>query len=214
MLEVQIRHRQGRLTLSADLCLGAGVTAVTGPSGAGKTSLLFLIAGQSRPDQGRIVLDGQVLFDSQARIRVPPHQRRIGIVFQDARLFPHLNVRHNLTYGQLFAPRGIGGPGLSEIVDLLDIGPLLSRRPRDLSGGERQRVAIGRALLSGPRLLLLDEPLSALDPARKGELLPYLARLRDEVRLPMVYVTHQIDEVAALATAWVRVEDGQAVASQ
>lgn len=214
MLEIRLRHRLGALTLTADLTIGSGVTAVTGPSGSGKTSLLCAIAGLTRPAQGRIVLDGQVLVDRGQNIWVPPHKRRVGMVFQDARLFAHLNVRHNLTYGRLFRSQGPGAPSLEEIADLLDIGPLLARRPRDLSGGERQRVAIGRALLSNPRLLLLDEPMSALDPARKGELLPYLARLRDGIRLPMLYVTHQVDEVAMLATAWIRVESGQASPGQ
>ncbi len=208
MLEIALTHRLGTFTLAADISIGPGVTAITGPSGAGKTTLLSLIAGLQRPTQGRIVLDGAVLVDTGTRTWLPPHRRHIGQVFQDARLFPHLSVRHNLLYGRLFGGRAPDGPAPDAIIDLLDIAPLLSRRPRDLSGGERQRVAIGRALLSSPRLLLLDEPLSALDPARKAELLPYLRRLRDGTGLPMLYVTHQAEEVADLATAWLRVEDG------
>lgn len=208
MLEITLTHRLGPFTLTADIRIGAGVTAITGPSGAGKTTLLSLIAGLQRPTQGLIVLDGTVLVDTVAGVWLPPHRRQVGQVFQDARLFPHLSVRHNLLYGRLFGRRGGDGPAPDSIIDLLDIAPLLSRRPRDLSGGERQRVAIGRALLSNPRLLLLDEPLSALDPARKAELLPYLRRLRDGMGLPMLYVTHQADEVADLATAWARVEGG------
>ena len=210
MLELSLTHRAGGFTLSADLSIGPGVTAVTGPSGAGKTTLLSLIAGLSRPAAGRIVLDGCTLVDTATRIWLPPHRRHIGQVFQEARLFPHLNVRHNLLYGRLFGGKNRAGPALATIVDLLDIAPLLHRRPRDLSGGERQRVAIGRALLSNPSLLLLDEPLSALDPARKAELLPYLRRLHDGTGLPMLYVTHQRDEVAELATGWVTVEGGVA----
>lgn len=208
MLDLSLTHRIGTFTLTADLSIGPGVTAITGPSGAGKTTLLSLIAGLTRPCTGRIVLDGRVLVDTDHRIWLPPHQRHIGQVFQEARLFPHLNVRHNLLYGRLFGGRGRTGPSLDSIIDLLDIAPLLHRRPRDLSGGERQRVAIGRALLSNPSLLLLDEPLSALDPARKAELLPYLQRLRDGTGLPMLYVTHQREEVAALATAWLCVDQG------
>ncbi len=208
MLDLSLTHRIGTFNLTADLSIGPGVTAITGPSGAGKTTLLSLIAGLSRPRTGRIVLDGRVLVDTGHRIWLPPHRRHIGQVFQEARLFPHLNVRHNLLYGRLFGGRRGAGPSLDSIVDLLDIAPLLHRRPRDLSGGERQRVAIGRALLSNPALLLLDEPLSALDPARKAELLPYLLRLRDGTGLPMLYVTHQREEVAALATAWLRVDHG------
>lgn len=214
MLDLSLTHRAGDFILKADLSIGPGVTAITGPSGAGKTTLLSLIAGLSRPTDGHVRLNGTMLVDTNTKRFVPPHRRHIGQVFQDARLFPHLNVRHNLLYGRLFAGRDGTGPSMATIIDLLDIAPLLERRPRDLSGGERQRVAIGRALLSNPRLLLLDEPLSALDPARKAELLPYLRRLRDSTGLPMLYVTHQREELAELATGWVRVENGVARAGQ
>ncbi|AUN31473.1 ATP-binding cassette domain-containing protein [Niveispirillum cyanobacteriorum] len=214
MLDLSLTHRIGTFTLTAELSIGPGVTAITGPSGAGKTTLLSLIAGLSRPSAGRIALDGKVLVDTDSRIWLPPHRRHVGQVFQEARLFPHLNVRHNLLYGRLFGGRRQDGPTLGAIVDLLDIAHLLYRHPRDLSGGERQRVAIGRALLSNPSLLLLDEPLSALDPARKAELLPYLQRLRDGTGLPMLYVTHQSEEVAALATAWLRVDQGVVTVDQ
>ncbi|MBP7339797.1 ATP-binding cassette domain-containing protein [Niveispirillum sp.] len=208
MLDLSLTHRVGQFTLSAFLSIGPGVTTITGPSGAGKSTLLSLIAGLSRPTQGRILLNGQILVDTETKQFLAPHRRHVGHVFQEARLFPHLNVRHNLLYGRLFGGRGRPGPALDMIVDLLDIAPLLHRRPRDLSGGERQRVAIGRALLSNPSLLLLDEPLSALDSGRRAELLPYLRRLRDGTGLPMLYVTHQRQEVADLATGWVRVEEG------
>ncbi|OYQ34948.1 hypothetical protein CHU95_10250 [Niveispirillum lacus] len=214
MLDLSLAHRLGDFTLTAELRIGAGVTAITGPSGAGKTMLLSLIAGLTRPARGQISLNGISLVNTETKQFVPPHRRHIGQVFQEARLFPHLNVRHNLLYGRLFAGRNRIGPALETIVDLLDIAPLLHRRPRDLSGGERQRVAIGRALLSNPTLLLLDEPVSALDPVRKAELLPYLRRLRDSTGLPMLYVTHQREEVAELATAWVRVENGMVTADQ
>ncbi|MFV3074009.1 ATP-binding cassette domain-containing protein [Niveispirillum fermenti] len=214
MLEIALTHQIGEFRLSAELAIGPGVTVITGPSGAGKTTLLALVAGLARPTRGRIVLDGTVLVDTTTRRWLPPHRRRIGQVFQDARLFPHLSVRQNLLYGRLFAGADTGGPAPGAIIDLLDIAPLLSRRPRDLSGGERQRVAIGRALLSAPRLLLLDEPLSALDPARRAEMLPYLIRLRDGAGLPMLYVTHQADELAELATTWLHVEKGRVLPGQ
>lgn len=209
MLEIDLIHRQGDFTLTARFAAGPGVTILLGPSGAGKTTLLDLVAGLKRPESGHIRVDGTVLTDAKAGIFQAPHQRRIGYVFQEARLFPHLSVRQNLLYGRLFT-RAAPPAGLEHIADLLDIAPLLARRPRDLSGGERQRVAIGRALLAAPRLLLLDEPLSALDAARKAELLPYLVRLRDQMRLPMLYVTHQPMEVATLATGWIGVQDGRA----
>lgn len=214
MLDLSLTHRAGDFALKADLTIGPGVTAITGPSGAGKTTLLSLIAGLSRPSEGHIRLHGKMLVDTHTKQFLPAHRRHIGQVFQEARLFPHLNVRHNLLYGRLFAGKDRTGPTVQSIIDLLDIAPLLRRRPRDLSGGERQRVAIGRALLSNPALLLLDEPLSALDPARKAELLPYLRRLRDGIALPMLYVTHQREEVAELATGWVRVEHGLVTAGQ
>jgi len=175
--------------------------ALVGRSGAGKTSLLHAIAGLVRPARGRISIGGRCLFDSSTRIDEPAHHRHIGYVFQDARLFPHLDVRANLQYG---APRARGATprfAFDDIVELLGIGTLLDRRSENLSGGEAQRVAIGRALLSQPNLLLLDEPLSMLDPQRKAELLPWLQRLRDEVALPMVWVSHSQEDTARLADA-------------
>ncbi|SNS29821.1 MULTISPECIES: molybdenum ABC transporter ATP-binding protein [unclassified Azospirillum] len=203
MLDLDLTYRRGDFTLTARFAAGPGLTAITGPSGAGKTTLLNLIAGLLRPATGHIRLDGVALTD------LPPHRRRIGYVFQEARLFPHLSVRQNLRYGRLFA-RHPAPATLADITDLLDIGPLLDRRPRDLSGGEKQRVAIGRALLAAPRLILLDEPLAALDAARKAELLPYLARLHDQMRLPMLYVTHHPAELRGLAGGWLRVAGGMA----
>ncbi|MFV0490485.1 MAG: molybdenum ABC transporter ATP-binding protein [Pseudorhodobacter sp.] len=189
-----------------------GVTALFGRSGAGKTTVVNAVAGLLQPETGRIEADGAVLLDTGTGINLPPHRRRIGYVFQDARLFPHLTVRQNLLYGRRFAPRG-AGPELSRITDLLGIGPLLDRRPGTLSGGEKSRVAFGRAVLSRPRLLLMDEPLAALDEARKAEILPYLERLRDEVNLPILYVSHSMAEVARLATTVVVLEAGRVSAS-
>lgn len=209
MLEVDIRHQQGDFTLQARFQAGGGVTALIGPSGAGKTTILHLVAGLKHPDSGHIRLDGRPLVDAAAGISVPAHRRGIGYVFQEPRLFPHLTVRQNLRYGRLFTRRPPPAD-LAEVVALLDIAPLLDRRPHHLSGGEKQRVAIGRALLAAPSLLLLDEPFSALDAGRKAELLPYLSRLRDRLQLPMLYVTHQPDELAGLDPAWIRVADGRA----
>src|SRR3954469_16902882 len=199
MLEVNVERRLGSFRLAASFIAGAGITALFGRSGSGKTSLVNALAGLLKPDNGRISLDGIVLYDRAASIDVPPQRRRIGYVFQDARLFPHLTVRRNLLYGRWFRRPEPGAPSLEEVVDLLGIAPLLARRPGALSGGEKQRVAIGRALLASPRLLLMDEPLAALDAARKSEILPYIERLRRETGLPIVYVSHAIDEVARLA---------------
>lgn len=210
-LTVSLRHRLPGLALEADFTAPPGVTALFGPSGAGKTTLVNAIAGLLRPDSGRIALDETVLFDSAAGTFLPPHRRRIGYVFQDARLFPHLTVRQNLLYGRWFAP-GTDGPPLGRIVEMLGIGALLQRRPGALSGGERQRVALGRAILANPRLLLMDEPLAALDDPRKAEILPYLERLRDEVGLPILYVSHSMAEVARLATTLVLLDHGRVVA--
>ncbi|WCE06441.1 ATP-binding cassette domain-containing protein [Pseudoxanthomonas sp. JBR18] len=199
-MHVDLQLRRGAFARQVRIDSDARVLALTGPSGVGKTSVLNAIAGLLRPQAGRIEVDGRVLFDSVTRINLPVHRRRIGYVFQDARLFPHLDVRGNLGYGRHGA-KGGNGFGFDAVVDLLGIAPLLARRPRNLSGGEAQRVAIGRALLSQPAMLLLDEPLSALDPARRGELIPYLRRVRERTGLPMLYVSHQPDEVQQLADA-------------
>lgn len=199
MLKVDIKLRRGAFERQVRIEEAARVVALTGPSGAGKTSVLNAIAGLVRPHAGRIEIDGRVLYDSTAGIDVPTHRRQVGYVFQDARLFPHLDVRRNLLYGRHGG--GHAGFAFDAVVELLGIGHLLERRTVHLSGGESQRVAIGRALLSQPALLLFDEPLSALDPARREELIPWLQRVRDEVRLPMLYVSHHPDEVRRLAEA-------------
>jgi molybdate transport system ATP-binding protein len=212
-LEVDVRRQLGAFALDMRFQAGGGVTALFGPSGSGKTTLVNLIAGLIAPDEGRITLDGHVLVDTATGLFLRPPERRIGYVFQEGRLFPHLLVRANLTYGRWLTPKTRRWGDFDTIVDLLAIGPLLARRPRDLSGGEKQRVAIGRALLSSPRCLLMDEPLAALDGARKAEILPFIERLRDEMKLPIVYVSHSVDEVARLADQVVRIEGGRVAAS-
>jgi molybdate transport system ATP-binding protein len=208
-LNLDIRHRLGAFTLEAAFEADGGVTALFGRSGSGKTSLIRIIAGLIRPDQGQVTLDGTTLTDMPGGRFIPAHRRRFGYVFQEARLFPHLSVRRNLNYGRWFAPKGEAGDSFDRIVDMLGIAPLLDRPPGKLSGGEKQRVAIGRALLSTPRLLLMDEPLAALDEERKAEILPYLERLRDEVGIPIIYVSHSIAEVARLASKVVILREGR-----
>ncbi len=212
MLAVDVEKRLGDFSIAARFETAAGVTALFGPSGAGKTTLVNMIAGLVTPDRGRITLANTVLFDSEKRINVPAHGRRIGYVFQEGRLFPHLKVAANLDYGRRMTGLAPDPAERQRIVDLLDIGQLGDRRPGKLSGGERQRVAIGRALLMRPRLLLLDEPLASLDAARKREILPYLERLRDEAAVPMVYVSHQAGELRRIATSVVRLDGGRVAA--
>jgi len=212
MLAVDVEKRLGDFSIAARFETAAGVTALFGPSGAGKTTLVNMIAGLVTPDRGRITLANTVLFDSEKRINVPAHRRRIGYVFQEGRLFPHLKVAANLDYGRRMTGLAPDPAERQRIVDLLDIGQLGDRRPGKLSGGERQRVAIGRALLMRPRLLLLDEPLASLDAARKREILPYLERLRDEAAVPMVYVSHQAGELRRIATSVVRLDGGRVAA--
>lgn len=212
VLTVDVDKRLGTFAVSARFEAASGVTALFGPSGAGKTAIVNMIAGLVAPDRGSIALDGTVLFDATARINVPPHRRRIGYVFQEGRLFPHLRVRQNLDYGRRMSGLSRDVKVSERIAQLLDLGALLDRRTRMLSGGERQRVAIGRALLMHPRLLLLDEPLASLDAARKQEILPYLVRLRDEARVPMVYVSHTAAELRQIATNVVRLEAGRVAA--
>ncbi len=205
MLQVRITKRLGDFTLDVDVTAPACVTAIFGRSGSGKTSLVNAVAGLLRPDAGRIAVGDDVLFDSQTRQNLPPQRRRAGYVFQDARLFPHMNVQRNLTYG--------GDHDAARVIEVLGLGDLLQRRPAGLSGGERQRVALGRALMSDPQILLMDEPLAALDAPRKAEILPYIERLRDEVQVPILYVSHDMSEVARLASTLVVLEGGSVVAS-
>jgi molybdate transport system ATP-binding protein len=201
----------GDFALDVQFTAGPGITVLFGPSGAGKTTILSLVAGLIRPDRGRIVLDGDVLADAAAGVFVPAHQRRIGLVFQDAQLFPHLTVAQNLAFGGWFNPRS-NGLRAETVVDVLGIGHLLERRPARLSGGEKSRVALARALLSSPRFLLMDEPLSALDEEKRQAILPLVERVRDEFGVPMLYVTHAREEAVRLAQRVVRVDHGRVVA--
>lgn len=212
MLTVDIERRLGAFRLKVAFEAGEGVTALFGRSGAGKTSVVNAIAGILRPDAGRIEIDGGAMFDSRRGIDVPTPRRRIGYVFQEGRLFPHLSVRQNLRYARVFS-REPEQPGQFErVVGLLGLAQLLERRPGNLSGGEKQRVAIGRALLAEPRLLLLDEPLAALDTHRKSEILQYIELMRDEVRIPIVYVSHVVEEVVRLADTVVLMSAGEVAA--
>ncbi len=211
MISVAARHALGEFALDFAFESDARVIALFGPSGSGKSTLLNVVAGLIRPQVGLVRVEGRVLTDTQAGTFVPPHRRRIGYVFQDTRLFPHLSVRRNLAYGRWFTSASERYASPEEIVALLGLGTLLDRRPPTLSGGEKQRVAIGRALLASPRLLLMDEPLASLDAARKAETLPYIERLRDELAIPVVYVSHSRDEVDRLADEVVHLEAGRRV---
>jgi molybdate transport system ATP-binding protein len=211
-LSVSLHHRFPDFELDVAFEAPPGVTVLFGPSGSGKTTLVNAVAGLLRPDRGRIAAGDWVLVDTEVRRFLPPHRRRLGYVFQEGRLFPHLTVRQNLAYGRWFAPREARTESFDRVVELLGIGHLLNRRPGALSGGEKQRVAIGRALLAAPKLILADEPLAALDEARKAEILPYFERLRDEVSVPILYVSHSSAEVARLATTVVALQQGRIAA--
>ncbi|MDG1129166.1 MAG: molybdenum ABC transporter ATP-binding protein, partial [Paracoccaceae bacterium] len=211
-LQVSLRHQFAGFDLDVAFEAPPGVTVLFGPSGSGKSTVINAVAGLLRPDRGRIVTDDLVLLDTDARRVLPPHKRRLGYVFQEGRLFPHLSVRQNLLFGRWFAPRDARGESLDRVVELLGLEHLLDRRPGALSGGEKQRVAIGRALLAAPRLILADEPLAALDETRKAEILPYFERLRDEVAVPILYVSHASAEVARLATTVVALRAGRVAA--
>lgn len=204
--EINVQKRLGDTQVDLTLSSASGLTALFGPSGAGKTSVLNMVAGLLRPDRGRIVVAGETLFDSAARIDLPPQSRRVGYVFQDGRLFPHRRVHDNLLYGWTLAQPDHRWMTLEEAVDFLGIGHLLARWPRTLSGGEAQRVAIGRALLSGPRFLLMDEPLASLDAARRADIMQVIERIRDELKLPILYVSHDRAEVDRLASNIVTLE--------
>jgi molybdate transport system ATP-binding protein len=212
MLRVEVFKQLGQFSIEASFTSEGRVTGLFGASGAGKTALINMIAGLLKPDRGFIAIENETLDDTAGRVHVPAYRRRIGYVFQDARLFPHLDVSQNLDYGRRMNGLPRDGAGEARITDLLDIGGLRDRRPGQLSGGERQRVALGRALLSKPRLLLLDEPLGSLDEGRKVEILPYLVRLRDEAGIPMVYVSHDAAELRQLATQIVMLRHGRVTA--
>jgi molybdate transport system ATP-binding protein len=212
VLAVDVEKQLGALKFKVKFQAASGATALFGPSGSGKTTVINMIAGLIKPDRGVVTLDDTVLFDAAAGIDMPPYRRRIGYVFQDGRLFPHLSVRQNLEFGRRVRRLRRDAGEFARIVAMLDIGALLDRRPRLLSGGERQRIAIGRALMMRPHLLLLDEPLASLDIGHKREILPFLVRLRDEARTPIVYVSHTPAEVRHIATTVVRIEAGQVTA--
>jgi len=209
-VEVSLQHTFGAFALDVAFAAGdARVTALFGPSGSGKTSIINAIAGLVRPAQGRIVIGDRVVLDTAAQVFVPPRERRVGYVFQDARLFPHMTVEKNLLFGWRRSAVKSSPDEIAHVIALLGLEPLLMRYPAALSGGEKSRVALGRALLASPEILLLDEPLAALDAARRNEILPYLEELRDEARLPMIYVSHAFDEVARLAHEIVVLKDGR-----
>ncbi len=209
-LRVDMRHSFGAFAVDVTFDATDGITALFGRSGAGKTTVINAVAGLFKPDAGRVSFGSETLFDHDAGIFVPPNRRRLGYVFQDARLFPHLSVLNNLMFGNRYTAPGAAGPTLDEVVDLLGLSALLERAPATLSGGEKQRVALGRALLSHPRMLLMDEPLANLDGPRKQAILPYLERLRDgPLRLPILYVSHAVDEVTRLADRLVLLHNGQ-----
>ena len=208
MIEVDIELVQGSFVLTAAIRIEARTAALFGPSGAGKTTILDAIAGLRTPRRGSIAIGGRVLFSSGQGVNLPPHQRHVGYVPQDVALFPHMDVRRNLLYGR---HPGVS-PDLDRVVGMLEIDRLLDRRVTDLSGGERQRVAVGRALMSGPSLLLLDEPLAAVDVPLRRRILPYLQRVRDELRIPIVYVSHDREEVAELAEVVVLIDAGKIIA--
>lgn len=213
-VEVALRHRLGAFRLDAEFAThSAGLTALFGPSGAGKTTVINAIAGLLRPEAGRISVNRRILFDSEAGISIPARLRRVGIVFQDARLFPHLNVEANIRFGWRRAATRVPEAEVARIVEMMALAALLGRKPIHLSGGERARVSIARALLSDPAILLFDEPLAALDVARKHEILPYFERLRDEGRVPMLYVSHSLDEISRLANDVVLLREGRVIAT-
>lgn len=210
-LDVALRYRVRGFELDVSFASPPGLTALFGRSGSGKTTIAHAVAGLVKPTSGRVSIGNSVLFDLERGIWLPPHRRRLGYIFQEGRLFPHLSVRQNLLYGRWFSPRKHGSKEYDRIVDMLGIAHLLERRPAMLSGGEKQRVAIGRALLCQPRMILADEPLASLDENRKAEILPYFERIRDEARLPILYVSHSVSEVARLATTVIVIDQGKVV---
>jgi molybdate transport system ATP-binding protein len=212
MIEIAVEHVQGDFAIAADISASGRVLALCGPSGAGKTTLLDIVAGLRRPRRAHIAVDGALFIDTERGLDTPARRRRIGYIFQEPRLFPHLSVAGNLNYGARFASRGPRLVSFADVVALLGIGALLERRPAHLSGGEKQRVSIGRALLSNPRLLLMDEPLSAIDDARRRDILGLIETLRDAFAIPIIFVSHRASEVERLASDIAELESGRLVA--
>lgn len=207
---ISLRHSYGAFSLAVDFQLASpGVTALFGPSGAGKTTILHAIAGLLRPQQGKITLDNEIMLDTERGVALQARKRRIGVVFQDARLFPHLTVKNNLLYGWRRSSSKLDQTGIDAAIDLLGLTSLLHRQTTTLSGGEKSRVALGRALLAGPRAILLDEPLASLDAAHKAEILPYLERLAHQAKIPMLYVSHSLEEVGRLADRMIVLSAGR-----
>ncbi len=213
MIDFDCSLRRGPFDFDAAFASDAGITGLIGPSGSGKSTVIQLIAGLIRPSRGRVCVNGTVLCDTARGVWLPPHKRGVGLVFQDAQLFPHLSVHQNLMYGRTFTTQPRETISFQSVVGVLGIGHLLQRPPQTLSGGERQRVAIGRALLTSPRVLLMDEPLAALDTSRKLEILPFIERLRDEFSIPILYVSHSVEEIARLATSVIKIENGKVTAT-
>ncbi|MBU1054091.1 MAG: molybdenum ABC transporter ATP-binding protein [Proteobacteria bacterium] len=214
MIDIHVEKKQGDFRISAAFASGeTGITALFGPSGAGKTSIINMVAGLLRPDKGHITIDGNCLFDSDNGINIPPEKRHIGYIFQEGRLFPHLSVLSNLTYGMRLIKPAKRFVKLDQVVELLGIENLLYRRPAKLSGGEKQRVAIGRALLTSPAILLMDEPLASLDETRKAEVLPFIIALTRNLSVPILYVSHDLEEIMTLADNVVLIEAGSAIAT-
>lgn len=213
MIDIDFQRTQGAFILQAKCIIDSPVVGLFGSSGAGKSTLLGMIAGLIKPNAGHLILDGEYLFDTKRGIDIPLHQRRIATVFQDSRLFPHLSVRDNLNYGFNLVPQKNRRLGFSQVVELLEIGQLLTQKPHQLSGGEKQRATLGRALLTSPRLLLLDEPLASLDVRLKQQILPFLRRVKDEINIPMIYVSHAIDEVLYLTSQLMIIDQGKLLAN-
>lgn len=211
MISFDCELQRGDFALDAAFTADRGITALFGPSGSGKSTILALIAGLLQPSRGKITLDDRILTDTATRVFVAKHKRRSGLVFQDAQLFPHMTVEQNLKFGRWFAPKSETQLALPAVADVLGLGPLLKRRPPGLSGGEKQRVALGRALLSNPQVLLLDEPLASLDAALRDEILPLIERMRDQFKIPTIYVTHAPEEVLRLASRVIKIEKGRVV---
>jgi molybdate transport system ATP-binding protein len=211
VIEIAVAHRFGAFALEADIAAHGRTLAICGPSGAGKTTLLTIVAGLLRPNAGRIVIDGIVFLDTARGVDLAPRRRRIGYVFQESRLFPHLNVEQNLLYGEKFTPPARRLIDFNAVTSLLGLAPLLARRPDNLSGGEKQRVAIGRALLASPSLLLMDEPLAALDDARRRDILSYIEKMRAAFAVPIIFVSHRVSEVERLASDIAVLEQGRLV---